>query len=125
MENFDLKKYLVENKLTAGSRLAEGRLTNEELIQLKLTPEEKKTLVDILVMKLQYYRGGDWPAPGEEFFAEEIEIVTNILNKTDNLILTPEEKSKLIYFLDMEIIKAASDRSINTDPVKTILNKLK
>ncbi len=111
MDNFDLKKYL-----------AESRLLNESIT---LTPEEKKTLVDILVMKLQYYRGTDWPAPGEEFFAEEIEIVTNILNKTDNLILTPEEKSKLIYFLDMEIIKAASDRSINTDPVKTILNKLK
>ncbi len=43
----------------------------------------------------------------------------------ESITLTPEEKSKLIYFLDMEIIKAASDRSINTDPVKTILNKLK
>ena len=116
MDNFDLKKYLVENKLTADSRLAEV---------ITLTPEEKKTLIDILEMKLQYYRGVDWPAPGEEFFAKEIKIVTNILNKIDNLTLTSKEKSTLIYFLDMEIIKAASDRSINTDLVTNILKKLK
>jgi len=127
------QKYIKQiswNKITKGEIREISNFLEEESIpplneSITLTPEEKKTLVNILVNKLQYYRDTDWPTPGEEFFAGEIKIVTNILNKTDNLTLTPEEKKILIYFLDMEIIKAASDRSINTDPVTNILKKLK
>ena len=36
MNNFDLKKYLVENKLTADSRLAEGKLSEENPNQLDI-----------------------------------------------------------------------------------------
>jgi hypothetical protein len=36
MDNFDLKKYLVENKLTADSRLAEGRLFEASIEQLQI-----------------------------------------------------------------------------------------
>jgi len=36
MSNFDLRKYLVENKLTADSRLAEGRLHEENSNQLDI-----------------------------------------------------------------------------------------
>ena len=62
MNNFDYKKYL-----------AEGKLLNESL---ELTPEERRQLIYILEMKLKNYE-----ETGDEFFAEEMEIVANILNK--------------------------------------------
>ena len=62
MDNFDLKKYLTE-----------GKLLNESL---ELTPEERRQLIYILEMKLKNYE-----ETGDEFFAEEMEIVANILNK--------------------------------------------
>tara|TARA_R110002020_G_scaffold13311_3_gene48183 strand:- start:3161 stop:3355 length:195 start_codon:yes stop_codon:yes gene_type:complete len=62
MEDFDLKKYLAENKLV-----------NESL---EFTPEERKKLIYILGMELEQMED-----QGDEFFAEEIEIVTSILNK--------------------------------------------
>ena len=62
MEDFDLKKYLAENKLV-----------NESL---EFTPEERKKLIYILGMELDQMKD-----QGDEFFTEEIEIVTSILNK--------------------------------------------
>ena len=44
MDNFDLRKHLVENKLTAGSRLAEGKLTNEGIFGT--SPEKEKLKVE-------------------------------------------------------------------------------
>tara|TARA_B100001778_G_C18549297_1_gene612261 strand:- start:794 stop:988 length:195 start_codon:yes stop_codon:yes gene_type:complete len=62
MKDFNLRQYLAENKLI-----------NESL---EFTPEEKKKLIYILGMELETMQD-----QGDEFFAEEIEIITNILNK--------------------------------------------
>ena len=53
--------------------LNEGKLLNESL---ELTPEERRQLIYILEMKLKNYE-----ETGDEFFAEEMKIVANILNK--------------------------------------------
>jgi len=39
MDNFDLKKYLVENKLTKTSKLNENETTSGNILIQKLTPE--------------------------------------------------------------------------------------
>jgi len=54
------------------------QIIKEELLKesLEFTPEERKKLIYILKMKLI-----DMEETGDEFFAEEIEIVTSILNK--------------------------------------------
>jgi hypothetical protein len=54
------------------------QIIKEELLKesLELTPEERKKLIYILKMKLR-----DYGETGEKFFAEEIEMVKNILNK--------------------------------------------
>ena len=54
------------------------KIIKEELLKesLELTPEERKKLIYILKMKLR-----DYEETGEKFFAEEIEMVKNILNK--------------------------------------------
>ena len=54
------------------------QIIKEELLKesLEFTPVERKKLIYILEMKLKYYE-----ETGDEFFAEEIEIVTSILNK--------------------------------------------
>jgi hypothetical protein len=52
MDNFDLKKYLVENKLTAGSRLNEDEIGEmATLIKKSSSLENEKPLqVDDLIM---------------------------------------------------------------------------
>ena len=54
------------------------QIIKEELLKesLELTPEERKKLIYILKMKLR-----DMEETGEKFFAEEIEMVKNILMK--------------------------------------------
>ena len=54
------------------------QIIKEELLKesLELTPEERKKLIYILKMKLI-----DMEETGEKFFAEEIEMVKNILMK--------------------------------------------
>jgi len=54
------------------------QIIKEELLKesLEFIPEERKKLIYILKMKLI-----DMEETGEKFFAEEIEMVKNILNK--------------------------------------------
>ena len=62
MKNFDLKKYLAENKLL-----------NESI---ELTPIERRKLIYFLEMKVEEMQN-----KGDKFFSDEIEIFNSILNK--------------------------------------------
>jgi len=62
-----------EDMLLFRESVNESEVLNESL---ELTPEEKRQLIYILEMKLKNYE-----ETGDEFFAEEMKIVANILNK--------------------------------------------
>ena len=60
MDSFDFKKYLVENKLTAGSRLAEGKL-DEDIFGKYATRKAPKDTADGDNPDYDLYMGNDNP----------------------------------------------------------------
>ena len=138
MKNFDLKKYLAENKLL-NEQLPDTSLTNALKIHFQVAYEKgleaqpgddydsfdekywKNNELDIKDTIRKYYR-----FPMKEEVNEELD-ENKLLN--ESIELTPIERRKLIYFLEMKVEemqnKGDNFFSDEIEIFNSILNKIR
>jgi hypothetical protein len=103
MSNFDLKKYLVENKLTAGSRLDEDKF-DDKITNLKkytYTLNGKKVTPEIGYFDHSLKAMISTPRSGDEYFDYEFYRIGEP-DESGNIELSPEKGKKGMYTEEME-----------------------
>jgi hypothetical protein len=106
MSNFDLKKYLVENKLTAGSRLDEDKF-DDKITNLKkytYTLNGKKVTPEIGYFDHSLKAMISTPRSGDEYFDYEFYRIGEP-DESGNIELSPEKGKKGMYTEEMDTSK--------------------
>lgn len=118
MDNFDLKKFLVENKLTENSRLNEGFQKPEEDSNIEILKKRYKSVpledLEIIASKQD---PKVWILGSPEFDAKEIQLGDYIKFPMDN-------QPDLVFQVDEKSVNAAYDNVEYSKYSRSQLDKL-